>query len=91
MIYTPEDFIQYILITEPDLKQYLSEKKFSEIFSEPLNCGKITLDRKKWGEEWQDIYKFEYNKGHLLYFNTDVFDAWYLQKKRDLLLEDLCD
>jgi hypothetical protein len=92
MKYTPEDFIKYTLEKDPDLMQAFSERKLADVLSEPLDCGKITLDYKILNDDYGtpiDIYKFEYNKGRYLYFDVDEFDAWYLQKKRDYLLEDL--
>lgn len=91
MIYTPEDFIKYILEKEPDLMQGFSDRKLADVLSEPLDCGEVTLDRRSFddGETFKDVYRFEYNKGRYLYFYIDEFDSWYLQKKRDYLLEDL--
>lgn len=90
MRYKPEDFIQYVLEKDPNLTEWFTDRKFSEIFSEPLTCGKITKDHKNfYDDEMELVYKFEYNTGRLLYFEIDVFDNWYLQKRRDYLLEDL--
>lgn len=101
MEYTYKDIIEFILEGDPDVMQAFSKRPLADVFSdESFKPGEITLERKYYDEDgnftqfsitpsWKDIYKFNYNGGYYIYVGVDELRNWYLQRNRNLLLEDL--
>lgn len=101
MEYTYKDIIEFVLEENPDVMQAFSKRKLADVFSdESFKPGEIKLERQYYDEDgsfnqfsitpyWKDVYKFNYNSGYYIYVGVDELRNWYLQRNRNLLLEDL--
>ena len=101
MEYTYKDIIEFVLEENPDVTQAFSSRKLVDVFSDKsFKPGEIKLWRKYYDGDgsfnqfsitpyWKDVYQFNYNGGYYIYVGVDELRNWYLQRNRNLLLEDL--